>query len=189
VEASDCVLELGSGYSHFINNVQSAKRIAIDIWPGFLDYLDPGVQGHIGAVTDLDVIKDGSVNFAFASNLVEHMSQDAFGRLLDQLKQKLARRSRVAFLQPNYRYAFREYFDDYTHVTVYSHLSLCDFLRAHGFEIVECIPRFLPLTIKSRFKVWPVLIWLYLHSPIKPLGKQMLVVARVAETHGEVVGP
>jgi hypothetical protein len=181
VEPSDCVLELGSGYSHFINNVQAAKRIAIDIWPGFLDYLDAGVQGHIGAVTDLDGIKDGSVNFAFASNLVEHMPQDAFGRLLDQLKQKLARRGRVAFLQPNYRYAFREYFDDYTHVTVYSHLSLCDFLRAHGFEIVECIPKFLPLTIKSRFKVWPVLIWLYLHSPIKPMGKQMLVVARVAD--------
>jgi hypothetical protein len=181
VEASDCVLELGSGYSHFINNVHAADRIAIDIWPGFLDYLDAGVQGYIGVATELDCIKDGSVNFAFASNLVEHMPQDGFGKLLDGLKRKLVQGGRVAFLQPNFRYAFREYFDDYTHLTVYSHVSLCDFLKAHGFEIVECIPKFLPLTIKSRFKVWPVLIWLYLHSPIKPMGKQMLVVARVAD--------
>jgi hypothetical protein len=85
-------------------------------------------------------------------------------------------------LQPNYRYAFREYFDDYTHITVWSHVSLADFLVANGFEIVELLPRFLPLTVKSRLPVWPFLIWAYLALPIKPLGKQMLVVAKVRHT-------
>ena len=56
---------------------------------------------------------------------------------------------------------------------------LPDFLVANGFEIVELRPRFLPLTIKSRLPVWPFLIRAYLALPIKPLGKQMLVVARV----------
>jgi len=183
VRASDCVLELGSGYSHFINNVQAEYRIAIDSWPEFLDHLATGIEGHVGDATKLSFIKDRSVNFAFASNLVEHLTQEAFGRLLDQLKHKLAPGGLLALLQPNYRYAFCEYFDDYTHITVYSHISLCDFLTARGFEIVECIPRFMPLTIKSRFKVWPIFIWLYLHSPLKPLGKQMLVVAKVS-SHG-----
>ena len=50
---------------------------------------------------------------------------------------------------------------------------------ANGFEIVELRPQFLPLTIKSRLPVWPFLIRAYLALPIKPLGKQMLVVARV----------
>jgi len=181
VRPSDCVLELGSGYAHFINNVHAARRIAVDSWPGFVDYLNGGVQGHVGDATDISFVEDGSVNFAFASNLVEHLSQDGFSRLLEQLKHKLARGGVLALLQPNYRYAFREYFDDYTHVTVYSHITLCDFLTAHGFEIVECIPRFVPLTVKSRFKVSPFLIWLYLHSPLKPLGKQMLIVARVSQ--------
>ena len=179
VRPSDCVLELGAGYANFINNVAARRRIAVDIWPQFLDHLAPGVDGHIGDATELSFLEDDSVNFAFASNLVEHLTQEAFSRLLDQLKRKVVSGGLVAFLQPNFRYAFREYFDDYTHVTVYSHVSLCDFLNARGLEIVECVPRFAPLTIKSKFRVWPILIWLYLHSPIRPLGKQMLVVARV----------
>ena len=52
------------------------------------------------------------------------------------------------------------------------------FLAASGYEIVEVVPRFLPLTIKSRLPVWPALIRLYLSLPFRPLGKQMLVVAR-----------
>ena len=84
----------------------------------------------------------------------------------------------MVIVQPNYFYAYREYFDDYTHVAVYSHVSLADFVAANGFEIVETKPRFLPLTIKSRLPVWPILIRLYLAMPIKPMGKQMLVRAR-----------
>ena len=81
-------------------------------------------------------------------------------------------------LQPNYRYCYREYFDDFTHQSVYSHVSLCDLLTASGYDILECRPRFLPLTIKSRMPVRPWLIRLYLALPFKPLGKQMLVRAR-----------
>jgi SAM-dependent methyltransferase len=178
VRPSDCVLELGSGYGHFINNVEAKRRIAVDIWPQFVDYLAAGVEGHVGSAADLDFVEDGAVNFAFASNLAEHLTQAEFSRLLAQLKVKLAPGGLIALLQPNYRYAFREYFDDYTHVAVYSDVSLRDFLGANGFDIVACSPRFTPLTIKSRFRVWPFLVWLYLHLPFKPLGKQMLIVAR-----------
>jgi len=55
---------------------------------------------------------------------------------------------------------------------------LADLLAAHGWEVTEVQPRFLPLTVKSRLPVWPLLIAAYLRSPIKPMGKQMLVVAR-----------
>ena len=50
--------------------------------------------------------------------------------------------------------------------------------------MLTCKPRFLPLTLKSRLKVSPFLIRMYLMSPLKPLGKQMLVRARpILETH------
>jgi SAM-dependent methyltransferase len=178
VPADGCVLDLGCGYGEFINNVTAARRIGLDMWDGIRAHLAPGVEPVVGSVTDLGQIADGSVDFAFASNLFEHIPQDAFARVLDQLRTKLSDRGTLTLLQPNYRYAYREYFDDYTHVAVYSHISLADFLAANGYEVFELKPRFLPLTVKSRLPASSFLIGLYLRSPFKPMGKQMLIRAR-----------
>jgi SAM-dependent methyltransferase len=178
ISAGDCVLDLGCGYGDFINNVVARRRLALDLWPQMQDHLAPGVEGHVGPVTDLGWIADGAVDFAFASNLFEHVSQDDFAAVLKALRDKLSPKGVLTVLQPNYRYAFREYFDDYTHITVYSHVSLADFLTANGWEVLEVRPRFLPLTVKSRLPVSPVLIGAYLRSPFKPMGKQMLISAR-----------
>jgi SAM-dependent methyltransferase len=178
ISAGDCVLDLGCGYGEFINNVSARRRLALDLWPQMPDHVAPGVEAHVGPVTALDWIEDGSVDFAFASNLMEHLPQQDFAAALDALRPKLSAKGSLTLLQPNYRYAFREYFDDYTHVAVYSHVSLADFLTARGWDVVEVKPRFLPLTVKSRLPVSPWLIAAYLRSPIKPMGKQMLVCAR-----------
>ncbi len=174
----DCVLDLGCGYGEFINSVQAGRRIALDSWPGFTAYLEEGVEGVVGPVTELGFLDDGSVDFAFASNLFEHISQAELITVLSALRTKLSARGTLTMLQPNWRYAFREYFDDYTHVTVWSHISMSDLLTAQNWEVMDVRRRFLPLTIKSRLPVWPLLIRAYLLSPIKPLGKQMLITAR-----------
>jgi hypothetical protein len=179
IDPSDCVLELGCGYAHFINNVKAGRRIAIDSWPGFLHYLDEGVEGHVGSASKLAFLEDCSVDFAFASNLFEHLTRDDFSIVLEQLRKKLTARGVLALLQPNYRYAYKEYFDDFTHISVYSHESICAFLKANGYKVVECSPRFMPLTLKGhRIVVSEFLIRVYLSLPVKPLGKQMFVVAQ-----------
>ena len=178
IGAQDCVLDLGCGYGEFINNVTAGRRLAVDLWPDMPLHLAPGIEAHVGSVSQLDWIDDSSVDFAFASNLFEHVPQAEFATTLRALARKLSPKGTLTILQPNYRYAYREYFDDYTHVSVYSHISLCDFLTANGYEPVEVRPRFLPLTIKSRLPVSSMLIGAYLRSPVKPLAKQMLVVAK-----------
>lgn len=170
-----CVLELGAGYGHFINNVRCARRFALDRWEGFTQFVDAGVETKVGDAQDLDFVPDGSVDFAFASNLFEHLTRDELTATLEQLKKKLRPGGTLNLLQPNYRYAYKEYFDDYTHVSVFSDRSLCDFLAAHGFRVIDARPGFLPLTIKSRFPVIPILIKLYLLLPVKPFAKQMLI--------------
>jgi SAM-dependent methyltransferase len=175
IPADGCVLELGAGYAHFINHVRARRKIAIDLWEGLRDHAAPEVETLIQSACDLSRIEPESVDFVFASNLMEHLPQPEFATLLEQLKQKLPPGGTLNLLQPNFRFAYREYFDDYTHVTVYSDRSLCDFLEAHGFRVLECRPRFLPLTVKSRWPVSPLLIQLYLLSPWKVMGKQMLV--------------
>jgi SAM-dependent methyltransferase len=178
VAADFCVLDLGSGYGSFINNVVAERRIALDAWPGLRDFADPGVEVIIGDVADLEFLADGAVDFAFASNLFEHLPQTALARVLATLRVKLSARGTLTIVQPNYRFAFREYFDDYTHITVYSHISMADFLQANGYEVIDVVPRFMPLTVKSRVPVTGWLIAAYLMSPFKPFGKQMLLTAR-----------
>lgn len=178
VGPDDCVLDMGAGYGDFINTVIARRRIALDIWPAMPGHVAPDVETIVGPVQDLSAIADGSVDYAFASNLFEHLTREALVEVLDALRGKLSQRGCLTLLQPNYRYAYREYFDDYTHLTAYSHISLPDMLSAHGWEIVTVHPRFLPLSIKSRLPSWPILIGAYLKSPFRPLGKQMLVVAR-----------
>jgi SAM-dependent methyltransferase len=178
VDPQDCVLDLGSGYGEFINEVIARRRIAVDSWADFPRFLAPGIEAVVGCVTELGFLDDGTVDFAFASNLFEHLRQEDLAAVLEALRWKLAPAGTLTILQPNYRFAYREYFDDYTHIAVYSHISLCDFLIANNYEILDAKPRFLPLTIKSRLPVSPLLIRAYLASPFKPGGKQMLIRAR-----------
>ncbi|MGA3401376.1 MAG: class I SAM-dependent methyltransferase [Acetobacteraceae bacterium] len=178
IAPDSCVLDLGCGYGSFINQVVARRRIAIDSWPEFPRFLAPGVEAIVGEATDLTFLEPFSVDFAFASNLFEHLSQPQFAAVLAGLHDKLNRNGMLTILQPNYRYAYREYFDDYTHTTIYSHVSIVDFLAVNGYEVMEVVPRFLPLTVKSRLPVSPLLIRAYLASPLKPMGKQMLVRAR-----------
>ena len=180
VPRSACVLDLGCGYGEFINSVEARRRIALDCWDGFPAFLAPGVEAIVASVTDLDRLEDGVVDFAFASNLFEHLTQADFATTLAALRRKLSPEGTLNILQPNYRYAYREYFDDYTHVAIYSHVSLADFLVANGYQVIETRPRFLPLTVKSRLPVHPALIAAYLKSPFKPLAKQMFLRARAA---------
>jgi len=178
VGPDDCVLDLGAGYCNFINTVVARRRIAVDSWVDFPTHLAPGVEYKVGSVTDLNFLEDGTVDFAFASNLIEHLTKGDFANLLEALQHKLSPRGTLTILQPNYRYAFREYFDDFDHKSIYTHISLPDYLIANGYEVFRVEPRFMPLTMKGRLPVKPFLIRAWLASPIKPLGKQMLVRAR-----------
>ncbi len=178
ITADDAVLDLGAGYGDFINSVTAHRRIAVDNWPGLADHVPAGVEPIIAPVTDLRAIADNSIDFAFASNLFEHLTQEELVLSLRQIAKKLTTKGELCILQPNYRYAFREYFDDYTHRTPYSHIGLADLLRAQGWTVTQVVPRFLPLTLKSRLPAWGWLIGAYLSSPIKPMGKQMMITAR-----------
>lgn len=178
IQPNDCVLDLGAGYGDFINNVVARTRIAVDAWPGMVDHLSPGVTPIVAPATDLSSLSAGTVDFALASNLFEHLTRDEALTTLAELRRVLKSTGTLALLQPNYRYAYREYFDDYTHLVAYSHVALADLLRAEGWRVTMVKPRFLPLTIKSRLPTWHWLIGAYLRSPIKPLGKQMLVMAQ-----------
>jgi ubiquinone/menaquinone biosynthesis C-methylase UbiE len=177
IPADGVVLELGAGYGDFINAVKARRRLAVDVWAGMLSHLDAGVEGLVTRITQLDGVADDSVDYVFSSNCFEHVSQSELVDCLAQLRRKMKPGAMLTIVQPNFKYCAREYFDDYTHVSIYTDKGLSDLLSANGFKIVRCVPRFMPFTIKGSLPVHPFLIRLYLMSPFKPLAKQMLISA------------
>ena len=99
------------------------------------------------------------------------------GKLLAEAMRVLRPGGRLVLIQPNFRLNPKEYFDDYTHVAIYTDRSLRDFLNASGWNVQHVAARFLPLSMKSRGSGLTFLVPWYLRSPVKPLAGQMLVVA------------
>jgi ubiquinone/menaquinone biosynthesis C-methylase UbiE len=174
-------VEIGSGRCEFINASTAQTRYAIDIWPEMPLHAEKGVSTHVGSATKLFFLDRDSVDAVFASNVVEHLTREQFEQVLDESWRVLRKGGKLVLLQPNFRYAFRRYFDDYTHVSIWTHLSLSDYLESRGWTLDDVQGRFLPLTVESPLPVSRFLIWLYLRSPIKPLAGQMLLVASKRE--------
>jgi SAM-dependent methyltransferase len=131
----------------------------------------------VGDCTNLSMFDDGDFDVVFASNLLEHLDRPASSRLLAEARRVLRPGGRLLLMQPNFRLNPGRYFDDFTHVSIFTDQSLPDYLVAEGFTVVEVFARFLPLTLKSRGSRLTFLVPWYLRSPVKPLAGQMLVVA------------
>jgi SAM-dependent methyltransferase len=178
IPATADVLELGAGYCDFSNQVTARSRTAMDLREAFVPFAGPGVRTEVGDCCDLSRFADKSVDVVFASNLLEHLDVAGNEQLVGHVRRVLRPGGRFVLVQPNYRLRPREYFDDYTHVSVWSDRSLADFLAAQGMVVEHVEARFLPLTMKSRLSFGHKLVPLYLALPYRPLAGQMLVIAR-----------
>ena len=171
-------VELGAARCDLINNLRAGRRVAVDIWAGVTEHVASGVEAYVGPAADLGFLQDGSVDAVFASNLVEHLEVEQAEVMVREVRRVLKEEGRLILIQPNFRISPERYFDDYTHRSIWTDVSLADFLRSEGYTVDRVQARFLPLTVKSRLPIHPSLIKLYLASPFKPMAGQMLVVAR-----------
>lgn len=177
VGADADVLELGAGWCDFSNAVQARTVTAMDLDATVVRAARPGVTAIVGDCSDLTPFADGAFDVALASNLLEHLDRATAERLLAEAYRVLRPGGRLILIQPNFRLNPHEYFDDYTHVAIYTDRSLRDLLTAHGWNVEHVAARFLPLTMKSRVAGLSFLVPWYLRSPVKPMAGQMMIVA------------
>lgn len=151
------------------------------------DHAAPGVECVEASATSLsDALGRECFDVVFASNLLEHLARAEIWQALAEFRRVLKPGGRLLLVQPNFRLSTSRYFDDYTHVTPLSDVSLSDLVLAAGYELLHVHPRFLPLTVQSRGSRASFLVPLYLRSPWRPLAGQMLVVAE--RPRGKVSG-
>lgn len=170
------VLDIGSGYGNFINNIKAQERHALDIADISKSNVAKNVVFYLDSSCEMKGVKSSYFDFVFASNLLEHLSCLELKDTLVQVKRVLKTGGRFIILQPNFRYCYKVYFDDYTHKQVFTHLSLSNLLEENGFRVIKVLPRFIPFSMKSQFPKFGFLVWLYLRMPLKPFGGQMLMI-------------
>ncbi|MFZ5623657.1 MAG: hypothetical protein ACOY71_04395, partial [Gemmatimonadota bacterium] len=113
---------------------------------------------------------------------VEHLTRPDLILLLGEVRRVLRLGGTLILMQPNFKYCSTTYFDDYTHVQIFTDASLLDFLEAYGFKVVANYPRFMPVNMKSTLRLnlpaLPLIVRTYLALPFKPFAGQMLMVAQ-----------
>lgn len=180
VPSSAHVLEIGAGYCHWINAVKGARRVAVDLWEEFPRHAAPGVEARLlDASAALPTLGEGQFDVVLASNVLEHFEPNVAAAVAGAVRGILRSEGRFIIIQPNFRHCARTYFDDFTHRSVFTDVSLPNMLRARGFAIEEVRPKFLPYSMRNvRTHVPSWLVTAYLRSPWKPSSGQMLVIAR-----------
>ena len=179
VPADAAVADIGGGYCEFINAVRCRKKYVIDLNPDVKSYADPDVEIIMSDASEIGTLPDASLDVAFASNFFEHLpSKDVLFEVLGEIRRVLKDGGKLLVIQPNIKYAYREYWDFIDHHLPLTENSLGEALVATGYQVAECIPRFLPFSVNSSPSKSRRLLRLYLKMPLawKLFGKQTFMV-------------
>lgn len=180
IRPSDTVLDLGAGYCEFINNVDAARRLAMDLNPDAAQQAASGVELIIHDCSTPWPIERGSLDAVFTSNFLEHLrDKDQVMDTIRNAAEALRPGGRLVAIGPNIRYLVGEYWDFFDHLVPLSEVSLSEALRSAGFTVEESHGKFLPYTMSVGRQYPASFLRAFLRVPLawKLLGKQFLVVA------------
>jgi len=175
------VLDPAGGMCEFINNIQAKEKWTIDLNEEFVSkYADKSIKIIVGENLSVD-LPENYFDLIFVSNFLEHLhSQDKVAEFLSKMFEAVKPGGFVVVMGPNFKYAWKEYFDFADHTVTLSELGAAEHIVGAGFDIVKIFPKFLPLSFRGRLPVNKLLVKTYLKIPFfwSFFGKQFLIVGR-----------
>lgn len=181
LDGADSVLDLGSGYGEFINNVSVLHRHAMDLNPDSSTRLDEDVSFYLHDCSTPWPTADGSIDVVFTSNFLEHLPTKAdLSACLSEAHRTLRPGGLFIAMGPNIRLVNGAYWDFFDHHLPLSERSIGEALHLTGFDVECSRAAFLPYTMSDgrQFPLWMLRAYLRLPMVWRFFGKQFLVVAR-----------
>ncbi|MFA7685205.1 MAG: class I SAM-dependent methyltransferase [Candidatus Gracilibacteria bacterium] len=174
------VLDVATGYCEFINNIKAGEKITLDINPDIKKFANPDVKCLESSSTEMKGVKDNSVDVVFTSNFFEHLSKKNIVKTIKEMYRVLKQDGQLLILQPNIRYCYKDFWMFFDHITPLDDRSLTEVLEINNFEVLECKPKFLPYTTKSKIPKLLFLLKIYLKITLiqKIIGKQAFIRAK-----------
>ena len=181
VAENDVVVDVGCGFGEFLNHVKCGRRIGIDMNPDSAGALASGITFLQGSPGRLNELPEGGADVVFTSNFLEHLAnKEEVTAVVQAAKRCLRPGGTLIAMGPNIRVVGGAYWDFWDHHVAISDRSLVEVLEASGFEVVDCVPQFLPYTTRSPLPKRPWLVSWYLRLPLiwPVFGAQFLVRAQ-----------
>jgi SAM-dependent methyltransferase len=173
------VLDLGSGWGEFINNVRAAEKYAMDLNPDTARHLAGKTRFLHQDCSQPWQMATESVDVVFTSNFLEHLPDKAsVTATVAEAHRCLKQNGLIILMGPNIKYAPGAYWDFWDHYIPLTELSVSELLKMQGFSIRQCTPRFVPYSMSAGLMPPLVLVKWYLKLPFlwPVFGKQFLVI-------------
>jgi SAM-dependent methyltransferase len=181
IPADSKVLDVGSGWGEFINNVIAAEKYAMDLNPDAKARLSPAINFIHQDCSKPWGLTSQSLDVAFSSNFLEHLpDKSGIERTLSEAFRCLKNNGILICMGPNIKYVSGKYWDFFDHHLPLTESSIAEVFRLSGFSIELCLSRFLPYSMSTGKNAPLFLVTMYLHlSMLWPLiGQQFLVIGR-----------
>jgi len=175
------ILDLGSGWGEFINNIAAAEKFAMDLNEAAINFIAEGITCFLQDCSYKWPLASGCLDVVFTSNFFEHLDDKTrIERTIAEAHRCLKDGGLLICLGPNIKFVSGAYWDFWDHRIPLTESSCAEVLQMNNFVIEQCLDRFLPYSMSTGRTPPLFLVKLYLRLPVlwSVLGKQFLVVGR-----------
>ena len=146
------MLEPGCGRGEFLKNFQSLGLdvYGVDISPEAADFTNDFSVEICDADNDTLPFLDKTFDVVYSKSFIEHLYYPE--NFIKEAQRVLKPGGLLISLTPDWETEYKVFFDDYTHRTPFTSISLNDFYNMHGFTETK-VRKFRQLPIIWRFPI------------------------------------
>ena len=129
MNSSSKLLDLGSGNGSFVNvcNENGFNAVGLD-----------GSKDNIDFEKDQLKFDNDTFDIITLVSVIEHINNPS--NILKEIFRVLKKGGIVIIVTPNFKYSFRNFYDDPTHIRPYSHKSIDTLMKLYEFKTLKVVP-------------------------------------------------